>query len=307
MHRIDGKVATPPWSRRARGRGRRRHGRRHDLDGDPVQDRVAGERLHQRLVRQEVAVHAGVLARHAQLGARRGVAPAVRDDTTPGIISSVSSTGASISPAAERTRALPPSTRPSRAASSGCISIVQRSLPFTSAGRLCIHELFERRCAAPDQHEAAVAAPLHRGGQAREVGHDRLGRELDLAGSGTQHLGDPRPVRAEVDAVRAALQQVQGQAVRIGPEAVAERARCAAGGRAPARARGAARALPSARRRRGRRRGECGSASSRGDQRVDHEVVERVHVGVGALARTRRRPAQQDLPLGGAVVLQHGR
>ena len=63
--------------------------------------------------------------------------------------SSVTSTGTTTAPARERTTAGSPSTSPSRAASSGCTWAVQRCLPLTSIGRLCIHELFERRSRRP--------------------------------------------------------------------------------------------------------------------------------------------------------------
>ena len=58
---------------------------------------------------------------------------------------SVTSTSAVTSPTRLRTDALPPSTTPSSAASSGLICKVQRALPLTSTSTLCIHELFDRR------------------------------------------------------------------------------------------------------------------------------------------------------------------
>ena len=65
------------------------------------------------------------------------------------MISSVTSTGATSSPTLEPTLARPPSTRPSRSASAGLTWTVQRSLPLTSAGRLCIQELLERSWRRP--------------------------------------------------------------------------------------------------------------------------------------------------------------
>ena len=53
-------------------------------------------------------------------------------------------TGTSMEPASLETRAFSPSTSPSWAASSGCTSRVQRSLPFTSTFTLCIQLFFER-------------------------------------------------------------------------------------------------------------------------------------------------------------------
>ena len=65
-------------------------------------------------------------------------------DTTPGIISSLTSTGTSISPAVDETRATEPSVTPLAAASSGWINKVQRSFPLTRTFTLCIQELLER-------------------------------------------------------------------------------------------------------------------------------------------------------------------
>src|ERR1700752_3938989 len=67
-------------------------------------------------------------------------------DTTPGLIALVISTGTLISPAADFTVTTSSSATPHRAASSGWISRVHRSLPFISAGTLCIHVLFDRKC-----------------------------------------------------------------------------------------------------------------------------------------------------------------
>ena len=66
-------------------------------------------------------------------------------DTTPGLIASVTSTGALISPAADFTVTTSLSAMPHRAASSGWISNVHRSLPFISAGTLCSQVLFDRK------------------------------------------------------------------------------------------------------------------------------------------------------------------
>src|SRR3954447_26035188 len=67
-------------------------------------------------------------------------------DTTPGLIASVTSTGTLISPDSDFTVTMSSSLMLRRAASSGCINRVQRSLPFIRAGTLCSHELFDRRC-----------------------------------------------------------------------------------------------------------------------------------------------------------------
>src|SRR6201997_5765603 len=67
-------------------------------------------------------------------------------DTTPGLIASVISTGTLISPASDFTVTMSSSTTPKRAASSGWINSVQRSLPFISAGTLCSQVLLDRRC-----------------------------------------------------------------------------------------------------------------------------------------------------------------
>src|SRR5208337_2554435 len=67
-------------------------------------------------------------------------------DTTPGFIASVISTGTLISPASDFTVTMSLSAMPQLAASMGWISSVHRSLPFISAGTLCNHVLFDRRC-----------------------------------------------------------------------------------------------------------------------------------------------------------------
>src|SRR5206468_2733322 len=67
-------------------------------------------------------------------------------DTTPGLIASVISTGTRISPASDFTVTTSASETPQRAASSGWISSVHRSLPFIRAATLCIHVLLDRRC-----------------------------------------------------------------------------------------------------------------------------------------------------------------
>ena len=67
--------------------------------------------------------------------------------------------------------------------------------------------------AAPDEHHAAVDRLGQRLVQARDVGDQHRGRELDLAARGAQHLGHARRQRAEVDAVRRRLEIGQRQPV----------------------------------------------------------------------------------------------
>ena len=76
----------------------------------------------------------------------------------------------------------------------------------------------------------------------------------------------------------------------------------AAGSRAPARGRAAARAPRRARRRLRPATRELRVGQLAADQRVDHEPVERLHVGVRALAGHDPGQAQEHLPLGGAVA-----
>ena len=89
---------------------------------------------------------------------------------------------------------------------------VQRSLPFTSAGRLCIHELFERSWRRPISTRSPFRSRSSAGAQPLRSATIALGRELDLAGRRAQHLGQARLVRAEVHAVRVALERVEGEA-----------------------------------------------------------------------------------------------
>ena len=58
----------------------------------------------------------------------------------------MTSTGAVTEPTREAITASEPSVSESRVASVGCTRSVQRTLPFTSASTLCIHELFDCKC-----------------------------------------------------------------------------------------------------------------------------------------------------------------
>ena len=62
-----------------------------------------------------------------------------------------------------------------------------------------------------DQQEPA-GSTTERTAQPRHVGNDRLGREFDSARTCSEDLGDSRPQRAEVDAVRCGFEPLEGQA-----------------------------------------------------------------------------------------------
>ena len=108
-------------------------------------------------------------------------------------------------------------------------------------------------------------------------------------------LGDARLQRAEVDAVRIRLELREREAVGVGAETVAVRAGAQhevehALGTAPRRER-----LRAARRRRDLRRCEPLRRDRLLHEPGDHEVVERVDVGVRALARRSRRRAAASI------------
>src|SRR5690349_13566747 len=78
--------------------------------------------------------------------------------------------------------------------------------------------------ASADEHHRGRLA-IEAGAQPRDVGHERLRRELDLPGRGAQHLGNARLEWTEVDAVRARLEAREREPVRPRPERVTVRAR----------------------------------------------------------------------------------
>ena len=84
--------------------------------------------------------------------------------------------------------------------------MVQRSLPRTRFGTLCIQELLERSWRRPISTMPPLRWRASAASQPVDVGDDRLRRQLDLAARGAQHLGDARLERPEVDAVRRRLE-----------------------------------------------------------------------------------------------------
>ncbi len=197
-----------------------------ELDRDPVEHRVARERVERGAVaRMLVFAPACAVATCIREPARRGPSRA-GCSRRRACTASVTSAGSTISPDGERTRTSAPSPTPSRAASSGWTCSVQRGLPFTSTWRLCIHELFERRSRRP----TSTSGPPSRAaaGRARPAGARRRRRHASGASSilprrRAQHLGEARLQRAEVDAVRVRLELRERQTVGIGAEAVAVR------------------------------------------------------------------------------------
>ena len=220
------------------------------------------------------------------------------------MISSVTSTGATSSPELELTRARPPSARPSRSASSGWICIVQRSLPLTSAGRLCIQELLERSWRRPISTRcpfdgSAAASSASRRGMSATIS---AGASSILPDGGAQHLGEPLAHRAHVD--RRAGSPRASASVRPS-------------GSAPKPSPNGPTRIRKSSSRSGPRRSPSSTAISSGvapldrrarqrdlapDQRPDDELVPGLEVGVGALAGGDRRQAQEDLPLLGRAL-----
>ncbi len=70
-------------------------------------------------------------------------------ETTPGMRSSLISTGTRRLPTREEISARAPASMLRWAASSGCICKVHRFRPATRLSTLCIHELFDRKCRRP--------------------------------------------------------------------------------------------------------------------------------------------------------------
>mmetsp|Transcript_45703 Transcript_45703/g.80571 ORF Transcript_45703/g.80571 Transcript_45703/m.80571 type:complete len:228 (-) Transcript_45703:11-694(-) len=87
--------------------------------------------------------------------------------TTPGLMSALRSTRATSSPTALLT--LANSARPSRSASAGCTSRVQRSGPLASTGRLCIQLLPERVSRRPISVNSGAGAVVTAARSARRA------------------------------------------------------------------------------------------------------------------------------------------
>ena len=79
--------------------------------------------------------------------------------------------------------------------------------------------------APADQHErvAAVISRADGVAQPSHVGDQRLGREFDSPRWGSEHLGQSRLQRPQVDAVWRGLEPLQGEPVGVGAERVAVR------------------------------------------------------------------------------------
>ena len=215
------------------------------------------------------------------------------------MISSLSSTGASSAPAAERTLARPPSARPSRSASSGWTSSVQRSLPFTSARQVVHPGVVRAQLAAADQQHAVVRRCRSRRAPARSrstsatigSGASSILPDGVRSTSGSRGSSGPRSTPCGV-----CLEAVERQPVRVGAEAVAVGAGAQQQVEQPLRPAPRLELAPAARRRRGRRPRECASADLARDQRAGDHVVERLDVGVRPLAGDDRPRAAAAAP-----------
>ncbi len=252
----------------------RRHGRAdgRDRDRDPVEHRVAAERVDELLVAERVRVDARPLGRHARAArrARRGPSRAGARRRRPSR-RSVTSTGARTVPVRLRTSASSPSASPSRAASSGWTCSVQRSGPETSRGRLCIHELLERSWRRPISTSAS-------GSCSRPSASRSRGTSATI-GSGASSI---RP-----DGVRS----TSGSRGASGPRSIAVRRRLEVGERevvGPAAQQDVEQPLRAgARRDRGQHRLDVDALAPR--ELARDEVVERPDVGHARPARPRCR------------------
>ena len=193
----------------------RRHGR--DRDRDAVQDRVAADRVDEALVGEDVGVDARVRGRHAEPRAGRVVAPAVRERDHAGhdgvghLDGRLERAGAVLDPR----RAAVGEPEPLRVVG---VDLQRAALRPADEQLEVVHPRVVRaQLAAPDEHEPAVRRADERGAQPRDVGDDRLGRELDPAARGAQRVRQPRLERAEVDAVRRRLEV--GEREVVGPGA----------------------------------------------------------------------------------------
>ena len=72
---------------------------------------------------------------------------------------------------------------------------------------------------APADQQQTGPAGAQRGMESRDVGEDRGQGQFDAAGRCSQHLGDARCQRSEVDAVRCVAQPLQRQSVGLAPNA----------------------------------------------------------------------------------------
>ena len=143
-------------------------------------------------------------------------------ETTPGMISSVTSTGDDELAGVEYTRAWPPSARPRRSASVGVDLDRAAVLALTKAGRLCIQELLERSWRRPISTMSPLrwvpSSASRRGTSATTCS----GASSILPDGGAQYLGDARSHRAEVEPVWVRLEALEGEPVGVGAEPVAE-------------------------------------------------------------------------------------
>ena len=212
-------------------------------------------------------------------------------ETTPGMISSVTSTGTSIAPDADVDRRVLAVGQPEPLRVVG-VHVQRAALLALHERRQVVHPRVVRAQLAPaDQDEAAVPLTLHDGPQAFDVADDRLGSQLDLPRRRAQHVGQPRRQRAQVDPVRGVLEQVERQASGVGAEAVAVGARAQQEVEHPLGAAARLQLAEQLRRFASPHRGALASHLAL-DQRLDDHVVEGGDVAVRALAgRDPRRAA----------------
>ena len=185
---------------------------------------------------------------------------------------------------------------PRRAASSGWMCSVQRGLPFTSTGRLCIHELFERRWRRPTSTSAVVEVAVEHALRRRATSASTGSGASSIiplgvrSTSGRRGSSAPRSMPCGEQLVeRQAARGAEALAVGTGAQHEVEEA-LGTGAR--------------------RERGEdlVGVAAvdrarlvgdARVDQPADGEVVDHRRVGVGAHALEDERELGEDLPLVG--------
>ena len=116
--------------------------------------------------------------------------------TTPGAMSSLTSTVSRTVPTREVTSAVPPSASPSRAASARLTTSVHSSRPFTRDGTLCIHELLLRRWRRPTTTKpsdgGAGACAIRRTSAAIGSGHSSIRPLTVRSSSGMRGCNGPR-------------------------------------------------------------------------------------------------------------------
>ena len=159
---------------------------------------VAGKRIAAIFVHQRVQVGAGICGSHFELCARLIVAPSMRqaDNSRHHFVGNLHFrfNGAAIM----RDAALPPSSRPSRAASAGLTSAMHRAAPLARTGRLCIQLLLPWSWRLPTITSSGVDRSRSAAGRLRSsmsmAGASSIFPEGVRSTSGTRGSSAPRSI-----------------------------------------------------------------------------------------------------------------